>query len=77
MWPPILNLLMASDGRIWITVREAEGRAAALVLDRTGTVVARVPLPMRSIVFAASATHAWLRVSDADGLADVVRFSLR
>jgi hypothetical protein len=48
-----------------------------VTVARTGTVVARVPLPMRSAVFAASATHAWLLVADEDGLAVVVRFSFR
>ena len=74
--PPVEGLMLALDGTVWVTLRATPAGQEALVLDSLGTPVATVPLPPRSRVQQATATHLWVTEIDDDGLTSVVRYRI-
>jgi hypothetical protein len=75
VYPALLSFMVGSDGTLWVT--PYVDPLTRIVVNRTGTPVMRVRLPDGLYVMAASATHVWGRLLDADDVPIIVRYTIR
>lgn len=70
---PLRQLLIGSDGRLWLLTRASTG-SRAIILDSRGAPTGSFVVPETSRLLAATATRVWIREEDADGVHSVVRY---
>jgi hypothetical protein len=73
-YPSFTNVALMGDGLIWIT--EYARPQERVAIDSTGRVLARIQLPQSLVVFAATRTHVWGVLRDADDLPIVLRYRI-
>jgi hypothetical protein len=74
VYPALMSFMIASDGAVWVTPYAEP--TMRIVVDRDGTPVMRVRLPVGFFEFAASATHVWGVLRDADDLPIILRYRI-
>lgn len=75
-YPPVFSVLVGSDQRIWLQIREGPDKTAWLVLSPEAEPVGRLSLPVNVWLMAADATHLCGTETDEVGVQSVVRYRL-
>ncbi|HUF67497.1 MAG TPA: hypothetical protein VMM79_02510 [Longimicrobiales bacterium] len=76
VYTPVERVMLALDSTTWLTMRATADGTEAIVLDAHGTLVSTVPLPPRSRVQNATATHVWMTETDEFDLVSIVRYRI-
>jgi hypothetical protein len=77
VYPPVRDLIVGDDHRIWIGLRATEQGRPWLVLDQGGAAAGIVILPRNSSVRAANGDYVWAVERDEFDVESVVRYRLR
>jgi hypothetical protein len=75
-YPPVEELLVGNDHRVWIGLRPTSHGTPWLVLDETGAPGGIVTLPANSSIQAADDKHIWAIEQDEFDVESVVRYRL-
>lgn len=76
VYPAFEQLVIGLDNTVWVGSRRSADGQSFLVLNGRGDPVATVVIPANSRLRQASATHAYVTETDADGLVSVVRYRI-
>ncbi|HYV95967.1 MAG TPA: hypothetical protein VE967_00780 [Gemmatimonadaceae bacterium] len=76
IFPPIADVVIGTDDRIWMVMRDAATKYSAMIIDKDGTVLGTVALPNARLA-AADADHFWMVERAPNGVSGtVVRYRL-
>ena len=73
-YPPFSSVQAMGGGLIWLSEDGRSGQP--LVMDASGRIMMRLALPEGLIVFAATRTHVWGILRDADDLRVILRYAV-
>lgn len=73
---PVAELFVGNDGRIWIGMPPGGDTREWLVLDRAGSLVARMKTPAKLVLKNASSTNVWGIETDEFDVQSIVRFRI-
>lgn len=76
VYPPVRELVVGNDHRIWIGLRATEQGRPWLVLDEGGVPAGIVTMPPNSSVRAANADYVWAVERDEFDVGSVIRYRL-
>lgn len=76
--PPLDEILLASDGRIWIrrSVRSTDTEALYLIMDDAGNLLGEIGLPKTARVLDARGTQAWVHDMSSEEEPILVRYEI-
>ena len=76
VYTPVQSVALGLDNTVWLAMRTEAAGTRYLVMNDRGDPIGSLLLPPRSRLLQATARRVWLSVTDADGLASVVRYRL-
>ncbi|MGH7461064.1 MAG: hypothetical protein ACREMA_08555 [Longimicrobiales bacterium] len=76
-YPPFGELLLATDGSIWVRRGQVESSDVWLIIDPLGKVTGKVALPTGTRILYVTPPHAWAVRANQLGVPAVVRFTVR
>ncbi len=76
VYPPVEELVVDNDHRVWLGLRPTSRGKPWLVLDAAGVATALVALPVNSSVQAADGNRVWVVESDELDVESIVRYRL-
>jgi hypothetical protein len=77
MYPPVEELVIGNDHRLWLGLRATGAWRSWLVIDEEGNAVALVSLPATGSVEAALGDAVWVVEPDDNDVQSIVRYRLR
>lgn len=75
VYPPAVDIVIGSDKRVWVQLRETSDGSPYLVIAPNGALLGRVLLPRGSRLGAAGPNAIWAIERDSVGVESVVRYS--